>query len=237
MINSVDKELNSSFLLRLIGYCLLGLALVDIIALLLPPRLMDPVWEFQTIGSIVEHLPVPLLGLGLVFYRASDLRSKWEQLPLKFLSWASFGAGVLLLLLIPLLGVNSARLNNQINNQVSTQINPQLTQQMSKLEQIQQQLVKANTAQDINNVIVSFHLQGVSPNSDNPQQLKSQILSEINSDKKTLQSQIKLAGADKHLALIKNLVKWILGALVAGVLFIYIWKLTRWARLGSKRSG
>jgi len=47
---------------------------------------MSPVWGFQTLGALVEHVPVPLLGLVLVFYANGDSRTKAERLSLKYLS-------------------------------------------------------------------------------------------------------------------------------------------------------
>jgi hypothetical protein len=229
MAQLIDKEWQYSFLLRPIGYCLLVLALVDIIVLLVPLHLMNSTWELQTIGELIERVPVPLLGLGLVFYQGADLRSKWERLPLQFLSWACLGVGVLFLLLIPLIGVDSVRLNDQI----SAQINSQLTQQLSGLEQLQEQLGKATTTEDLDNVIAHFHLQGIQPNS-NLQQLKNQLFSGITQAQKTLRSQTEAALTDRRLALLKNSAKWFLGALISGVLFIYIWDITRWARRGSR---
>ena len=231
MAQLIDKEWQYSFLLRPIGYCLLVLALVDIIVLLVPLHLMNSTWELQTIGELIERVPVPLLGLGLVFYQGADLRSKWERLPLQFLSWACLGVGVLFLLLIPLIGVDSVRLNDQI----SAQINSQLTQQLSGLEQLQEQLGKATTTEDLDNVIAHFHLQGIQPNS-NLQQLKNQLFSGITQAQKTLRSQTEAALTDRRLALLKNSAKWFLGALISGVLFIYIWDITRWARRGSSTS-
>lgn len=88
------------------------------------------------IGSLVERLPIALLGLGLVFYGKTDIQSKWELPILKFLSWASLLVGILLLLLSPLLVVDSLRLKNQINHQ----INSEVTQQLSQLERIEKQV-------------------------------------------------------------------------------------------------
>lgn len=230
MTKSVDDGWLSSSLLRPIGYCLLVLTSFDLISILVPLRLMNPTWEFQTIGSLVERVPVPLLGLGLVFYAKDELRSKWEQLPLKLLSWSSLLAGVLFVLLAPLLLVDSLRIGEQINYQINTQV----TQQLSQLGQLENQVSKG-TAQDINEVLTRFN-QGQPPTIKNPQQLKSRLLSEITQAKQTLRPKTEANWADRRLALLKNSVKWFLGSLVSGALFIYIWRVTRWARRGSKWS-
>lgn len=95
MAQSVSNVSPSSSLFRLVGYGLLVLALFDFIHILIPLRLMNPMWEFQTTGALVERVPVPLLGLMLVFYGETSSRKRWESNLLKFLSWASLLIGLL----------------------------------------------------------------------------------------------------------------------------------------------
>lgn len=209
---------------RLVGYGLLMLALFDLIHILVPLQLMNPIWEFQTIGGLVERVPIPLLGLMLVFYGEGNYRKKWEIILLKLLSWASLLIGFLFLLLVPLLVVNTSRLNNQVSSQV--------TQQLTQLQQLENQ-VSNGTPQDINELATRLN-QGRPVDIKDPQQLKSRLLSEITKAKNTIQPQTTAALADRRLALLKNAAKWLLGALVSGVLFIYMWNTTRWARRGSR---
>lgn len=224
MAQAVDKGWLPSFLLRPIGYCLLVLALFDFIDILVPLRFMNPAWEFQMIGSLVERVAVPLLGLGLVFYGEADLWSKWERPLLNFLSWVSLLAGVLFLLLSPLLVVDSLRLKAQINYQITTEVN----QQLSQLAQLEKK-VSEGTAKDINDAVASLK-QGNPLNIKNPEQAKSKLLSEINKVKGTIQPQTEASWADRRLALVKNSVKWLVGCVVSGVLFIYIWRLTHYLK-------
>lgn len=219
MAQPVYKEWSSSSLFRPIGYCLLLLGLFDIIDIFVPLRFMNPNWEFQMIGSLVERLPVALLGLGLVFYGKKDIQSKWELPILKFLSWASLLVGILLLLLSPLLIVDSLRLKNQINHQINTEV----TQQLSQFERIEKQ-VSQGTDKDITNAMTRLN-QGTPLDIKNPQEVKSKLLAEINQAKGKIRTQTETTWADRRLALVKNTVKWLLGALVLGVLFIYIWRL------------
>lgn len=228
----VANEWSSSALLRQIGYCLLVLSLFDVIHILVPPRFMDPTWEFQVIGDLVERVPVPLLGLGLVFYTEGDFRSKWERLLLKFLSWASLWTGVLFLLLAPLIFVDKARIDDQINYQINTQV----SRQLSGVEQVEQQLGNATSGKDINSVVARLNIEGLPPNIQSPQELKSRLLLETTEAKKKIRPKAEAAWADRRLTLVKNSVKWFLGSLVSGVLFVYIWQVTRWARRGSRWS-
>lgn len=224
------NNVSSSSLLRLVGYGLLVLALFDFVHILVPLRLMNPMWEIQTIGALVERVPVPLLGLMLVFYGETSSREKWEITFLKFLSWASLLVALLFLLLIPLVVVNTVRIDKQITNQTSTQV----SQQLSGLQQLENQVNKG-TDKDIN-ILATRLNQGRQVDVKDPQELKSRLLSEITKAKKAIQPQITATLADKRFALLKNSVKWLLGSLVSGVLFIYIWANTSWARRGRRQS-
>ena len=141
-------------------------------------------------------------------------------------------AGVLFLLLAPLIFVDRSRINDQINYQ----INNQVSQQVAGFERLEKQLGNATTATDIANVVASLKIQGLPPNIQNPQEVKSRLLSEATKAKGKIRPQVEAAWADRRLTLLKNSVKWFLGSLVSGILFIYIWQITYWARRGSSRS-
>ena len=66
---------------------------------------------------------------------------------------------------------------------------------MSQLEQIEEQLGKATTAEDIDSIIARLEFQRISPNIKSPQELKSRLLSEITKAKKTIRLQVKAARA------------------------------------------
>lgn len=205
---------NSHF--RLVGYGLLVLALGDLIYILVPPQFMNPIWEFQTIGTLVERVPVPLLGLLLVFTGSSKFRKKWEVVILKFLAWTSLIIGILFLLLIPLLIVNGSRLNNQIDQQ----INSQLSQQLAKLQQLEKQVDNSND-KDLNIILTRLN-QGDLVSSGNIQQKKTKVLSEIQKSRSAVESQFEAVGTEQRLSLLKKFTKWSLGVLIAGILFIYM---------------
>lgn len=209
-------------MLRCIGYGLLVLALFDLITTIVPMHLMNPAWEFQTIGALVERVPVPLLGLGLVFYGETSFRRAGEPLFLNLLSWLCLLFGILFLLLIPLGVSNTVRLNAQNK----TQINDQYNQQLVRIEQLDKQLRNAKT-QDLEDFVKS---QGQSIGSKDPQQVKKQLLSHFSVAKQEIQTQYQTKRAEQRLTLFKNSAKWNLGALVCGFLFIFIWRLTSWAR-------
>lgn len=206
---------------RTVGYGLLVLALFDLIATLVPIRLTNALWLFETMGAIVERVTIPLLGLVLVFFGEEKFRSSIEQKLLKALRWLCLLVGVLFLLLIPLGLVSTL----QVRGIYKVQTNNQFNQQKVQIERIERQLNQMKD-QDLENFIKN---QGRTLDGQTPQQAKEQFLTKINKDKQQLRLQFEQAVANRYLALIKNSIKWNLGALVAGVLFIYIWYLTRWA--------
>lgn len=206
---------------RRVGYGLLLLALFDLLATLLPLNLMNPLWQFETMGAIVERVAVPLIGLVLVFFGEEKFRSSIEQKLLKFLRWLCLLVGVLFFLLVPL-GVTSTLQVKKVND---TQMGDQFKQQKARIERVEKQLNSIQD-QDLENFIKS---QGRTLDGQTPQQARQQFLDKINKDKNQLKTQFEQAKAARRLTLIKNLVKWSLGALVSGFLFIYIWLLTRWA--------
>ena len=78
MSQSPKQELFSLSLLRLVGYGLLAIALIEFINLIIPPRLMNPAWELQTIGAFVEQIPVLLLAMVLIYCGERSYRAPVE---------------------------------------------------------------------------------------------------------------------------------------------------------------
>jgi hypothetical protein len=209
-------------MLRVVGYGLLLLASFNLVDILVPPQIMDPVWEFQSVGAIIDSLPIPLLGLVLVFYGEANLRGKWEQLLVRILSQACLLVAVLLLLIIPLIASNVFRLNQDIAAQHSIQF----SQQMAQIDQVEQQLNRA-TNEEIQNYLSS---QGVSVESDGSTSLKEQLIERLNQTRAKIRGENLSSQTSKRNAMLKSGVKWILGALVSSFIFIFLWRLTKWAR-------
>jgi hypothetical protein len=216
------SQQGSMNILRSLGYGLLLLAFFDIVEMFVPPNFMNPAWEFKTFGALVERVPVPLIGLVLVFFGELNSRYQWEFPLLKLLSWLTLLFALLFFLLIPLGVGNTLRLNNQSAAQISTLSK----EQISQAEQAEKQLSQA-TPQQIDNFLKS---QGRSLDGKSPEELKAQVLSKVSQAKKEIKTQAEATQSSRGLNLIKSSVKWNLGALVASGLFISIWKGTRWAR-------
>ncbi|MBD2388528.1 HpsJ-like protein, cyanoexosortase A-associated [Cylindrospermum sp. FACHB-282] len=210
---------------RLVGYGLLLLVFFDIVEIFVPPNFMNPVWEFQTMGSLVERVAVPLLSLLLIFSGKLEKRAKWERPLLAFFSWLTLLVGLLYILLIPLGVTNTVRLYNTNLEQFKREY----SQQVSQANQVEKQLNETTPTQ-LENLLKR---QGRSLDGRDPQELKTQLLAQLGQAKQQIKTQGEARKSSGNLRLLKSSVKWNLGALVSAALFITIWKRTRWARTRS----
>ncbi|WP_088889464.1 HpsJ-like protein, cyanoexosortase A-associated [Leptolyngbya ohadii] len=211
---------------RRTGYALLLLCFIDLLYILVPPELLNPVWEYQTIGDLVKLVPVPLLSLMLIFYGDTALRSKPERFALKILSWLTLFVGIVFLLLVPLTISDAVRIhqfnNNQINNQVS--------QQRLQLDATRKQLEKASP-EALRNLVPLPDQNGNLPDIPNsPEQAKTQLLNNVNRAKEEAEQQANQARANLRQNLVKNTAKLVVGLLITGCFFIYVWRMTVWTR-------
>jgi hypothetical protein len=225
-MNDVQSEQGFSiYRLRWIGYGLLILSLLDTIAVFLPANFGNRVWELQTIGAVVERVPVPLLAMALIFFGEGYDRRSLENILLKVLSWVCLLLAVIFLLMMPLGIFGTIYVNNQNDKQITAQAN----QQLAQLLQVEERLNKG-TPEDLKTLAGELSRLGVQPDTQNPQELKSQILSRITPAKERLQAQSATVQSNQRMGLFKNAVKWLLGALISSVLFFTIWRGTDWAR-------
>ncbi len=225
-MNDIQGEQGFSiYRLRWIGYGLLILSLLDTIAVLIPANFGNRVWELQTIGAVVERVPVPLLAMTLIFFGEGYDRRSLEDIFLKFLSWICLLLALVFLLMLPLGIFGTIYVNNQNNKQITNQAN----QQLAQLQQVEERLNKGSP-EDLKNLGTELSRLGVAADTQNPQELKTQILSRITPAKERLQAQSAVVQSNQRLGLFKNAIKWLLGALISSVLFFMLWRGTDWAR-------
>jgi large-conductance mechanosensitive channel len=221
--------LGSARIFHWIGYGLLVLALFDYLVIAFDPSPKNAAWTFQTVGQFVERVPVPLLGLGLVFYIGRNLRAKWELTLLKVLSWVSLVAAIFYIFLIPLGVISTVK----IERQTSVQYNAQVEQGQQQFEQARAQLKAADTPEELQVLLGSLNAQGRTPEIETTSQfreLKEQLATFIDRAQDNVTVQAAQARKNRRLNLLRNSVKWNLGAIVSAVLFIMIWKTTQWLR-------
>lgn len=211
-----------STLARVTGYSLLLLAIFDIIAALIPLQLFDPRWEYQTIGTIVEQVPVTLIGFFLAFYNGIQDRTRLERAFLGLLSFIALLAGVLFFLVMPLLISDSLRVNQQNYAQLAAQT----TRQINQLTQLEQQ-ISTIPATDLAEEAARLGLAAESTTSANPESLKARLLTELSTRKQQVNQSLASSGQSQRFSLIRTTVKWLLGALVSGIVLLYTWSITQ----------
>ncbi len=222
------RERFTSGIVRLVGYGLLVMALIDLIFLLIPPKFMNPAWELETIGTIIERIPVTLLGLVLVYYGERSDRAPIERFLLKWLSWLSLIFSILLFLTIPLTITNSVRIYQQHN----ATINAKVVEQIESIEDFKQELNKANYPGEISAVLQKQANQPLNiSKSVDTKKLKTDVLQSIQTNQNRLREQARSFRSQKRSTLFKNCLKWNLGALIGAILFFFIWQTTLWSRL------
>lgn len=220
-------EQHSHLLISLLGYGLLLFALFDYIHIVIPPRFTNPLQEFQMIGAVVEHAVVPLVGLIFIFYRTQGYVKKLEKKLLGFFSWASLLVGILYLLIIPLCVADAWRIYYANNAQIAYQS----SQQSQHFQEIKRQLDETITDEQVTKLASELIPQIRSPHIKNTQAFKDQLRGQVSQAEKSMQIRAYTARTNQMQSLIKDSVKWNLGALVSGILFILIWYFTGWTRM------
>lgn len=203
----------STFSLRLTGYVLLALSALDIAATIFPPNFFNERWEFETIGRLVERVPVPLIGLSLVFYGGLRYRRPLEKLCLRPLAWLAIAAGVGYLLLILPVVTNGLRIHN--TNQIP-QVQ-QLDQQLQQVKQVEQRIRDAAPEQ-VNALVKRLNLSLPSATQSPSSDLKAAALLQLQQNQTALQ-KARQVQKQNHF---KTVLKWGIGALLSGVCLIYL---------------
>ncbi|MEE3718583.1 HpsJ family protein [Tumidithrix elongata RA019] len=222
----------SVYLFRFVGYGLLLLALSNFADALLPPRLTDEAWVFQTLGSLVGSVPVPLLGFVLVFYGEPKERTSLRKITLKFFSWLSLLLAIFFFAVM-FAGISvTIRINNSNNIQANFQLSRQATQFQQAIENLKKvsddDLVRGATAMQQQNNALKLDL-------NDPTALRKQLEAEITKKDTDGKAQIEAARQGVSNKLIKQSIKWNFEALISAGLFLGIWRLTGWARTTKKR--
>lgn len=220
-------EKRSFALLRFIGYSLLIFSLFDYLAILLPPQLTNPNWEFQAISQMVDHVWSILLGFAFIFlFNKSSIVNVKQIGILKLLSWLSLVIGIFYLLMLPLGINNSLTLYRTINNQFTTQ----QSQQQEQIQKITEQFKTITSPQQLSSIAASLNIP-IEPNSkQSPQELKNKISQQIQNSAQNAINVANTAKREQIKNLIKTAVRINIGTIISGVCFIILWRLTSWTR-------
>ena len=223
-----EREISSLAILRFLGYGLTAMALLDFVSLLIPPQLMNPTWEFETVGSIVERMPVILLGIAFVFWGERCDRAPIETHLLRWLSWFCLILAIFLLLAFPLNIVNVFRIYNNNN----ARVNLQTEAQIEALSQLQNELKTVNSLEQITSVLQKqSNSQITIPESIDIKELKANIINSLIENQKQLKQRAVNLRSNKSSTLIKYSLRWNLGSLISAFILLFMWRHTLWARL------
>ncbi len=226
-------EKRSFGLLRLLGYILLVFTFIDYIAILVPPRLTNPEWEFKVISMLVDRIWSPLLGLSFIFlFNAKSLIHSRELEILKLLSWGAFFLGLFYLLMLPLGINNSLTIYRSFNNQVTNQT----AQRTEQLQTVNKQLKSTNDPEKLKIVARVLNLQSQKKNNTPPEELKNKLSQRIEQVVQNVEASAKATKKQQAMRLIKKSVRINLGAFLGGVCFVTFWNLTRWVRIIDKNA-
>jgi hypothetical protein len=210
-----------SRIMPVVGYAFLGLSLLDVVTLIIPPQFTNALWEFETIGQLVERLMFPLLGFVFVLFPRYGAVPKVEVLLLKVLSWGCALWGLFYLLLLPPIIHNMFRLEAQN----LSQIEEQTQQQLQGVITLEQQLSENSTDPQIQALLQQILSQN--PDLKTPDQAKTELVDQLNTLKTRTEGQAKTLQQRYRLNLRKNAVKWAIGATLGGLTFLWIWRLSR----------
>jgi hypothetical protein len=208
--------------IRVIGYVFLVFFIFDFVDTLIPLRLTNPSWEFQTFGALVEKVPVLFLAYAMIYLGRNFGRKRLEQFLLTLITWLALILGVLYLLMLPIGIINTNRLLTLNHQQIL-----QLDIQIAQVKKAQTNLKTTNTQSELQQIL-SRDLGNNSPlpKLNNPEQvstLKNRLTTVIRDGELKLQEQAQSL-KDARLELLKKSVKWNLGSLLSAVLLFYIWR-------------
>jgi hypothetical protein len=209
-------------LLRVIGYVFLVFFLFDFVDTLIPLRLTNASWEFQTFGALVEKVPVLFLAYAMIYLGRNFGRKRLEQFLLSLITSLALILGLIYLMMIPIGLVNTNRLLN-VNHQQTLQLDIQIAQ----VKKAQTKLKTTNTQSELQQIL-SRDLGNNSPlpkleNLEQVNTLKNRLTAVISDGELKLKEQAQSL-KDARLEVLKKSVKWNLGSLLSAVLLFYIWR-------------
>ena len=209
-------------LIRVIGYVFLAFFLFDFADTLIPLRLTNPTWEFQTFGALVEKVPVLFLAYSMIYLGRNFGRKPLEQFLLSLITWLALILGLVYLLMIPISIINTNRLLT-LNHQQTLQLDIQIAQ----VKKAQTNLKTTNTQSELQQILSrDLGNNSAIPKLENPEQVKTlkNRLSTVISDGELKLKEQAQSLKDVRLELFKKSVKWNLGSLVSAALLFYIWR-------------
>lgn len=222
----IDQLDRTSKILPWIGYFILGLTFLDYIFLLVPPHFLNPTWEINIIGHLTENVWAPLFGFALVFIRKENSFKASELQLLAWLSRLMLIMAILYFLATPLLISNTIK----IQQKNFSGLKSKLEMQKSQVEELKQKLSKISEKQLANYLRQQQAQETTETDNSASGTILEQVFSKIEREEIKSTKQIKQAYTNQKNSLIKQSFKWCIGTIFSGIIFLFFWKHTEWAR-------
>lgn len=191
-------------LLRLGGFGLLALVLLDFVHSLFPLHPRNPAWQLGLLTNSVDRLPMLWLGLALLFFGERSGRGPASMLMARGLSYLCMVLAGWYLLLIPVGVINAHILSRNIDAEAGR-----------RLALMQESVTRQMDAGRI----------ALSGGGQSPDAGATEAAAKAGG---MIESQVQSFRSERRLFLYKSAAKGVLAALLAVVVFIQIWRLTRW---------
>lgn len=212
---------------RWVGWILLVMSILDILVLLAGMEPMNPESEFKTVASLAERSPVPLIGAVMVFWGGTFRRGLWELRALKGLSWLCLLWSIGYFAVIPL-GIQDTR---RLSTQQQQQAEAAQEKLQSGMAEAAQMVRQADSPEKM--AALASRLFGKPVAVQDVAQME-EVRGEVTGHLTQLERQKSQAVQGKVQRNTKafwlQAVKIHLEALLAGIVFFALWRMTGWAR-------
>ena len=217
---------NSIVTLRIVGYGLLILWLIDMAEILYPLQLLNAIWSFQIFGQFVERIGVLLISLCFIFFGEHKARTNWELVIVKGLSMLTITFAIAYFLMIPLGIGNTIRIANQTDRQISLE----LRENIEQLDRLQEEVATYSDPKKLEQFIEigdRFIKRSDAKGSSIPE-LRAEANTQIKQRANEIKLQSQKARRQRKVNLLKRSLKWNLGALISSILLLLIWANNSW---------
>ena len=217
-----NKERYLIGILPIVGYAIVAMSFVDFVSVLFPLQLQNPDWELKTISTFVEQIWAFLIGLGFIFARyfkenQGDIRSV-EIFFLRFIRWFMLIMAIALLLMIPLVLLDTNRLLSFFNGQISTQKNNALKQ----VSQLETSLAQGDNPDQVRSFAKALNFPPEVLNLPAPE-LQNIIKTNIADAKTKITQEAAQTQKQQSISTWKSSIKSIVGIIITSFTFIVIW--------------
>jgi len=201
---------------------MLGLFVLDVVESVIPVQWMNPAWELQVIGAMVERSPVPLIGIVLFFYGDGFMRSRWTWLLSRVLSWMALVVGAGLLLTLPLMVADTSRLIKRVEVQVTGQMQQQALQSDRVMAE-----VEGASAASLTNLLTRM---GRVMEGQTEAEARDALLGELRKTREEGLDRARQMVEEQKFILMKRSWKWGVQSVLVAFVLIYTWRQSGWAR-------